>query len=256
MAARPRRATRQMLLLCLSCAPLVAAAQGAAPTWLLDSGEARVTLLELYSSEGCSSSVPAERWIARLRDHPDLWRRVVPINLHVSYWDHLGWPDRFASREFTERQYRYVRQLRLESAYTPGFFANGREWRGFFNGDSLAVDEGVRVGALRLAVVRDRVRAEFVPASSVPQQLELNVALLGFDLESDVDAGENRGRRLVQNFVVLGLRTGRARQEGERFDWQLELPLAGREWPAEVALAAWVTRQGDPTPIQAVGGEL
>ncbi len=246
----------QGALLCLTFGLLVGATPVSEPTWLLDSGEARVTLLELYSSEGCSSCPPAERWLGGLRGHPELWRRVIPINFHVSYWDRLGWPDRFASAEFTERQYRYVRHNGLGSAYTPGFFVNGREWRGFFKGHAPPIDGAARVGPLRLALVDDQVLAEFVPATSVPDELELNLAILGFDLVTGVKAGENRGRTLAQNFVVLALGTGRARQQGAQFHWQLALPLARSEWPSDVALAGRVTHPADPTPIQAVGGEL
>jgi hypothetical protein len=243
-------------LLCLTFGLLVSATPASEPTWLLDSGEARVTLLELYSSEGCSSCPRAERWVGALRDHPELWRRVVPINLHVSYWDRLGWLDRFASAEFTERQYRYVTHNGLGSAYTPGFFVNGREWRGFFKGHGPPFDEAARVGPLRLALGDDEVLAEFVPANSIPDYLELNLAVLGFDLKTNVKAGENRGRSLAQNFVVLALATGRTQRQGAQFHWQVELPLARSEWPADVALAAWVTHPADPTPIQAVGGML
>src|SRR5689334_8314649 len=72
------------------------------------SGETQVALLELFTSEGCSSCPPAERWLGALRDAPGLWRDFVPIAFHVNYWDRLGWPDRFASREATQRQHAYA----------------------------------------------------------------------------------------------------------------------------------------------------
>ena len=244
------------MLLCLTCVPLLGGSQAAGPIWLIDSGAARVTLLELYSSEGCSSCPRAEKWLGRLRQHPDLWRRVVPVNLHVSYWDRLGWPDRFASPELTERQYHYASHLGLQSVYTPEFFLNGQEWRGFFDGDSLDIDAGAAVGPLRLAVSRDKVSAEFVPAGDLGKKLALHLAILGFDLESKVRSGENRGRTLIQNFVTLELETVEAESASDRFEWQLPLPLPRSKWPGEVALVAWVTRLDDPTPIQAAGAEL
>ena len=249
-------AVRKRVLLCLACTLMFTPARAAEPGWLLDSGETRVTLLELYSSEGCSSCPPAEHWIGGLRTRSDLWRRLVPLNLHVSYWDRLGWRDPYASPENTERQYRYVRHLGIGSPYTPGFFVNGREWRGFFEGRRLTPDPAVPVGPLRLAIHEDEIRAEFLPAAASGDVLELHVAVLGFDLSSDVRAGENRGRRLVQNFVVLALETERTQLEGGLYAWQLELPLPRDEWPPDVGLASWVTLPDDPTPIQAVGGEL
>jgi hypothetical protein len=100
------------------------------------------------------------------------------------------------------------------------------------------------------------LRAEFVPAGAAPDELELNVAILGFDLKTNVEAGENRGRTLAQNFVVLAIATGPARQLGAKFHWEPEFPLARSEWPADVALAGWVAQGADPTPLQAVGGML
>ena len=221
----------------------------------LDSGSERVALLELFSSEGCSSCPPAEKWLGELGGHPDLWKRLVPLNFHVTYWDRLGWPDRFASHLYTTRQHRYVAQLGLGSAYTPGFILNGREWRGFFAGEKPRLGGG-ESGRLRLRREDARVLMEFTPASKSGARLVLNVAILGFDLGSDVRAGENRGRRLVQNFVVLGLSSGDAEARDGRFAATLPLPLAESEWPERAAIAGWVEHNDDPTPLQAVGARL
>src|SRR5262249_21741196 len=70
-----------------------------------ESGPTRVALIELYTSEGCSSCPPAEKWLGTLRDDNGLWKTFVPVAWHVNYWDKLGWPDRFASREGTQREY-------------------------------------------------------------------------------------------------------------------------------------------------------
>ncbi len=64
-------------------------------------------LIELYTSEGCSSCPPADRWLSTLKDHPALWQQLVPIAFHVDYWDYIGWKDRFARAEFTDRQRRF-----------------------------------------------------------------------------------------------------------------------------------------------------
>src|SRR5262249_36121801 len=113
------------------------------------SGETQTTLLELFTSEGCSSCPPAEKWISNLRSNPDLWKKVVPVAFHVDYWDHLGWRDPFSKQEFTERQRSYAATWGGDSIYTPGFVVNGREWRGWFGGPSLpAAPE--KVGVLRV----------------------------------------------------------------------------------------------------------
>src|SRR6478609_8524746 len=115
----------RLILLCILLGgPLAAAARH------LESGTTQTTLLELYSSEGCSSCPPAEAWMASLRDAPGLWRDFVPVVFHVAYWDRLGWRDRFASEQFTQRQYAYAARWRSDSVYTPEFVANGEQWRG------------------------------------------------------------------------------------------------------------------------------
>ena len=79
------------------------------------SGPAQVALVELYTSEGCSSCPPAERWLGELRTAPGLWRDFVPVAWHVDYWNRLGWPDRFSTKEFTARQYAVAAAWRSDS---------------------------------------------------------------------------------------------------------------------------------------------
>ena len=67
------------------------------------SGSNQVHLIELFSSEGCSSCPPAEQWLGGLREAPGLWRDFVPVAFHVDYWDRLGWRDRFSSPSYSER---------------------------------------------------------------------------------------------------------------------------------------------------------
>src|SRR5258708_30257782 len=90
------------------------------------------TLLELFTSEGCSSCPPADAWMSKLKTNPGLWKRVVPVVFHVDYWNGLGWPDRFAPAANTARQHRYAAAWRSNSVYTPGFVLNGHERRGSF----------------------------------------------------------------------------------------------------------------------------
>ncbi|MBA3608983.1 MAG: DUF1223 domain-containing protein [Chthoniobacterales bacterium] len=95
----------------------------------LESGPMRTHLLELFTSEGCSSCPPAEAWLSKLKDDPGLWRDFVPLAFHVDYWDRLGWRDPFASKIWTARQYEYSARWKSSNVYTPGFVLDGREWR-------------------------------------------------------------------------------------------------------------------------------
>jgi len=81
-----------------------------------ESGEKRVAFVELFTSEGCSSCPPAERTFSKLTTHPSLWKTFVPVAFHVNYWDNLGWKDRLASVEFTQRQHTYASAWRSDTA--------------------------------------------------------------------------------------------------------------------------------------------
>ena len=96
------------------------------------SGEQQVSLIELYTSEGCSSCPPADRFVRSLGKQDGLFSAFIPLAFHVDYWDYIGWADPYASPAFSERQRRYAQRQDISRVYTPGFFINGNEWRGFF----------------------------------------------------------------------------------------------------------------------------
>src|SRR5262249_21336159 len=163
------------------------------PATTFESGDTQVSLIELFTSEGCSSCPPAEKWMSALKSNQDLWKKIVPVAFHVDYWDRLGWRDRFAKPEFTSRQQHYAAGWGGDSVYTPGFVVNGKEWRGWF-GDSTMPTSSTKVGVLRVSLDGDgKLSATFVPARTQPRALAFNVALLGNELESDVKRGENSG---------------------------------------------------------------
>jgi hypothetical protein len=188
-----------------------------------------------------------------LKSSEDLWKKIVPVAFHVDYWDHLGWRDRFAKPEFTSRQQSYAAAWGGDSVYTPGFVVNGKEWRGWFGGNAMATGS-TKVGVLRVSVGDDRkVSAAFVPDITQPKALALNIALLGNDLESDVKRGENTGRKLHHDFVVLNLIKMDMAKEANRWIGSVALPKqSGNDKPS--ALAVWIT--DNAIPIQATGGWL
>src|SRR5450432_272324 len=100
---------------------------------------AQATLVELFTSEGCSSCPPAEASLSRLKDDPSLWKSIVPVAWHVDYWNSLSWRDRFSSARYTERQRGYATKRGSNSIYTPAFAVNGREWHLGANRSALAV---------------------------------------------------------------------------------------------------------------------
>lgn len=225
---------------------LLVSTAATADSLVFDSGKKQVTLLELYTSQGCSSCPPAERWFNEYVDDNGLWTRVVPVAFHVDYWDYIGWKDVYATPENGERQRDYARAGKARTVYTPGLFANGREWRGWtLRLKPRASDR--EPGNLVVKITGRQLRATFLKST---RALELHVALLGADLETRVERGENRNHTLAQEFVVLAHET-HASQTGQ---WEVPVPQgtgAGR-----YGLAVWISEPDNPAPVQATGGWL
>jgi len=167
-----------------------------------------VALVELYTSEGCSSCPPADRWLSRFASQGPGADRVVPLALHVDYWDRLGWPDRFASWRFSERQYSLARQAGRRMVFTPGVFLNFQEFRGWSSsrfGDALRAVNGKPARAdIRLEFdtpgAQLEIKANF--ALRTPGNGQAFVALYENGLGTEVKAGENRGASLRHDYVV------------------------------------------------------
>lgn len=229
-------------------ASVLGAGTAAAREQTFRSTDRQVVLLELFTSQGCSSCPPADQWLSGLMKQEGLWTGFVPIALHVDYWDSLGWKDPFASPTNTERQHHYGRAGRLGSVYTPGMVAAGREWRGWRRGQAVPRGSG-RPGVLEVRLEANRLRARF---SGEGRGLEFHWAVLGFGLTTKVTHGENAGRNLKSDFVVLHQGRGRAGETGWEASWPpRDLPRADR-----YGLAAWLSHPDDPTPVQATGGWL
>jgi hypothetical protein len=216
---------------------------------VFESKPTRTHLIELYTSEGCSSCPPAEIWMTSLKNETRLWQDFVPLEFHVDYWDHLGWRDPFAAKTWTDRQADYSVRWKKESVYTPAFALDGKEWQQ--GAISAATDS---TGVLKIVVNGDRVSATFKPTESGKGRYDIHVAQLACAIGSDVTAGENSGRKLMHDFVVLGL-TNETMKGGAR-ELKLVAPSIKPNPGSRSALAAWVTAAGQIEPIQAVGGWL
>ena len=175
----------------------------------------RVALVELYTSQGCSSCPPADRWLSGFsqRYRPS---QAIPIALHVGYWDYIGWKDPFAKREFNERQRQWATANQNNTVYTPGVFIHGREARDW----SAEAQTGRRIKAINESPASVRiemaghisgaqlqldVQAHMLNSGVVsgPQAgSELRVALKQNGLRTAVKAGENRGENLGNDHVV------------------------------------------------------
>lgn len=225
---------------------LIATVVRGGTTQTFRSGDHHTHLLELFSSEGCSSCPPAESWLGALRDDSGLWRDFVPVAFHVDYWDRLGWRDRFARPEFTARQYAYAGAWGSDTVYTPGFVLDGAEWR---RGSPPRVG-GEAAGVLTVDWAEDGMcRVAF---AAPPGEYEVHGAILGAGIVSSVRAGENSGRTLRHDFVVLDMHAAPF-VDGKTV---LQLPRSPDRTVSRQAIAVWVTRRGDLAPVQATGGWL
>lgn len=223
----------------------------------LDSGAQQTELVELFTSEGCSSCPPADRWLNRFLESSALWNSVIPLAFHVDYWDYIGWQDRFAKKEFSERQRKYAREFDETTVYTPGVRRAGFEWQSWRRDPTLksfSGEERKLVGPLSAVVSSS---GEVVANYSSPYQNDdrhhrLNIAILGMGLQSEVKRGENRGKTLQHNFVVLSLVQFAGKQESAEFNWQAQLQ-APEIKASSYAVALWVSRDDSLRPVQAVG---
>jgi hypothetical protein len=226
----------------------------AAPIGLVSPAR-QAMLLELYTSEGCSSCPPADRWLSQFKTDARLWHEIVPVAFHVDYWNYLGWQDRFSDAKYTARQQNYYRHHYLKGVYTPGFVNNGREWRDWFGLRRLPQPAVTDVGVLKALIDHAAVTVEFMPTSTMPAPLVLNVAYLGFTQTTVVAGGENSGKELVHDFVALDVHQFPETAAEPHHRWAIKGPSVTA--PAHATgIALWITAGDDPTPLQATGGWL
>lgn len=194
-------------------------AQGVAALCSASSGPRQAPLVELYTSQGCSSCPPADRWLSSLKPRVDAGE-LVPVALHVGYWDYIGWKDPFARREFNERQRMLARG---GTVYTPGVFLQGREWRQW--GGTAAIERAGQATALAsidLEVTARSAGSVSVRAKTAGKADALFIAVTQDGLQTDVKSGENRGTRLGNDFVARAW-SGPLRAPGD-ITVSLELP--------------------------------
>jgi hypothetical protein len=230
---------------CLNAAPII-----------FQSSENQTSLLELYTSEGCSSCPPAEAWLSGLKGSPGLWKDFVPVAFHVDYWDYLGWRDPWSSKTFTDRQHAYARAWRSDSVYTPGCVLNGKEWRAWSRSRSVATSTA-KPGVLKVSSSDlKNWDVSFTLSTPPNESYEAHAALLASGLTSDVKAGENKGRRLDHDFIVISLNRCLLKPDGNGLRGRFELRLANKEPAGAGALAVWITHRGELDVLQATGGWL
>ena len=181
----------------------------------LDSPAHRVTVVELYTSEGCSSCPPADRWFGGLQQQGISAGNAVLLAYHVDYWNQLGWPDRFSRPQFSDRQRKVAARGGAGFIYTPQITVDGRDFRERYSLGSLRG----RLGAINREAGKAKIRAQIggmAPELRISGDVELagaardgsaQVWIAAFEngLSTHVKAGENAGARLNHDYVVREL---------------------------------------------------
>ena len=181
----------------------------------LESPEHRITLVELYTSEGCNSCPPADRWLSGLPQQgvsPDI---AVLLAFHVDYWNQLGWPDRFSRPTFSDRQRDVAARASSGVIYTPQLVVDGRDLRQGYNVEHLRT----KLAAINREKGQAKIRADIhsfadvvqisgeVVVFGAPGAKDVQTWIASFEngLSSRVTAGENAGKRLNHDYVVREL---------------------------------------------------
>jgi hypothetical protein len=161
-------------------------------------------VVELFTSEGCSSCPPAEAYIGQLSARSD----VLPLAFHVGYWDDLGWPDRFALAQSLERQSIYARNLHRPSVYTPQLVIDGRSDSVGVDGAAVlrALEERTEGVPLSLSLSDGDILVDVGAHTRHPQSDVVLIAYLRHAV-SAIGRGENAGRKLDEFNIVRGIRT-------------------------------------------------
>lgn len=163
-------------------------------------------VVELFTSQGCSSCPPADAMLAGLADEPD----ILPLSFHVDYWDYLGWADSFARPEFTARQERYALAAGERSVYTPQIIVDGQDTAVSLGPAQLmGLIDASRLSPATVSIQRDTTPRgeviELMPLSDLGGEVEILMVRYAPEREVRMTAGENRGKVITYTNVVLSL---------------------------------------------------
>ena len=237
--------------LALFLAGLIAMAHAHASKCEAVSGPRTTALVELYTSEGCNSCPPADRWLSTLKPG-----KLVPLSLHVDYWDYIGWKDPYAKREFSQRQRKLSTLQRMALVYTPQVLLQGRDYRQWgtpaFDREVERINARPAAASIRLGIrelKKDGMTVEAEAQVLDPAHAKdavLFIAAYENRLSTTVTAGENRGETLRHDYVVLEW------VEAPGLAVRRELPLLPKAIPANSGVAAFVQNRRSGEVLQAL----
>lgn len=207
-----------------------------------------VVVVELYTSQGCSSCPPADEFVAMLASDP----RILPLALHVDYWDYIGWADKFAHPKFTDRQRAYARDIGSRTIYTPQLIIGGLDRIEGFAPEKTAARLRAHMSAattVDLVVSREGGRIVIRAEADLPLDAPVRVQLVRYKPNETVtiERGENAGKTITYHNIVTSWE-GIGSWEGQE-PLVLSAPFAGdepgavilqTEGPAQILAAARV----------------
>lgn len=207
----------------------------------------RVTVLELYTSEGCNSCPPADRWVSSLPGLGFTADRVIALAFHVDYWDQLGWPDRLAKAQFSARQRMQALRNRAAIVYTPQLLLNGVDYRFADRRFGERVNELNQLQPGAELLLRQQPTSVAVEVEFEMRLLQADgglsqtfIALTENGLESAINAGENRGKLLHHDFVVRELSGPLPKDASGRVNWKGAVGLRAEWKRPDLSLVAFV----------------
>lgn len=220
-------------------------------------------LIELFTSQGCSSCPPAEIWMTKKLTHKGLFKTFIPVVYHVDYWNYIGWVDIFSSETYSNRQRNYAKFLKSRQIATPSFFVNGRPWKQWYLNDPLNSTEAGpgTFNPLKSAEIFQNRRIFVYTSPSTlkaeyqSQNLTIHIALLTTGVVSSITGGENKGKILKNDFSVLHyeqkpLSKNFPRMKRLRFTVPpIPLKLQGKKQ----AVAIWISDHPNGPVLQALG---
>ncbi|MEY4730276.1 MAG: hypothetical protein RL020_1434 [Pseudomonadota bacterium] len=223
------------------------------------SGAGTAALLELYTSEGCSSCPSADKWVSGLNIKSD---KLVPIALHVGYWDYIGWKDEFAKPEFYRRQSEYASLHNKSGVFTPQTVLSGKNLSTGSNGklsDALAAinatparaDISLALNSTANGVVEVSARGK-VKATEAREQSAGYLALYENKLSSQVKAGENNGEKLNHDFVVREWIGPLALDNNGEIQAEKKLQLKSEWKTAHLGVAMFIQNRSSGEVLQAL----
>ncbi len=216
----------------------------------MDTNRKTPVLVELFTSEGCSSCPPADRVLAQLeREQTNTDAEIITLALHVDYWNYLGWKDEFSAAAYSQRQSGYAEKFRLDSIYTPQMVVDGQTQ---FVGSNLgtaqkAISEAAKTSKtnIELSTAEDKLK---VKISDLPEHENSYIwlAIAEDDLRTSVKRGENSGKTLAHVSVVREMKLlGNLASTDKNFETEVAFKLLP-DWKKEnVKFVAFV--QGEKT---------